>query len=105
MRRREFIQFVTALTAGGTALGTAAAALAQEQGTLSRETIVQAERIAGLSFTEAQREMILPVLQSYVQNMQAVRAMPVPPLVAPATHFIADVDGAWTPRHPKHGEA
>ncbi len=98
MRRREFMQYVTALAAGETALGQAAAALAQEQGKLTREAIVQAERIAGVSFTEAQRELILPVLQNYVQNMQAVRQMSLPPDLAPAMYFISDLNGVWTPK-------
>ncbi len=98
MRRREFMQYVSALAAGETALGHAAAALAQEQGRLTKEVIIQAERIAGVSFTDAQRELILPVLQNYVQNMQAVRGMYLPPEVAPATYFISDVNGVWTPK-------
>jgi len=104
MRRRDFVRFLPALSAGGTAFGDATLALAQEQGTLTRDTLIQAERIAGISFTDAQREMILPALQNYVQAMQAVRDMPVPAEVAPAMHFISDVRGSWALRRPGRKE-
>ena len=105
MRRRDFMQVVATLTSGEAALGQAAVALGQEKDSLSRETLIQAERIAGVSFTDAQREMILPALRNYVQNMQSVRQMSVPPEVAPALVFISDLNGVWTPKRPKRGEA
>jgi len=103
MRRRDFMQLATALAAGGTPLGNAAAGMAQEQGSLTRETLIQAERMAGVSFTDAQREMILPVLQNYVQNMQSLREMSVPPDVAPAMIFVPDLNGVWTTKRGKRG--
>jgi hypothetical protein len=105
MRRRDLVRFLPALSAGSTAFGDAALALAQGQGALTRDTLIQAERIAGISFTDEQREMILPTLQNYIQAMQAVRDMSVPAEVAPAMHFISDVRGVWTLKRPGRKEA
>jgi hypothetical protein len=104
MRRRDFVRFLPALSAGSTAFGDTALILAQEQEKLTRDTLIQAERIAGISFTDAQRDLILPALQNYVQAMQAVRNLSVPPEVTPAMHFLPDVRGTWTLKRPGRKE-
>jgi hypothetical protein len=95
MRRRDFVNFLAAIPAGGTVFGNAVLSLAQEEKKVTREMVVQAEELAGLKFTDAQREMIIPTLQNYLQNIQKLREMSIPPEIAPALVFIPDTQGVW----------
>lgn len=96
MRRREFVQFLSVLSAGGTIFGNAVLTLAQEGKKITKEMVIQAEEIAGVHFTDAQRDQLIPNLQNYLQNIQKVREMSIPPGVAPALYFIPDTDGLWS---------
>ncbi len=95
MRRRDFVNLLAAIPAGGTILGDAVLSVAQEEKKVTRDMVIQAEEIAGLRFTDAQREMILPTLQNYLQNIQKIREMSIPPDIAPAVVFISDTQGVW----------
>lgn len=105
MRRREFVQFLSVISAGGTIFGDAVSALAQEGKKITKEMVIQAEEIAGVHFTDAQRDLLIPNLQNYLQNIQKVREMSVPPEVAPALYFIPDTNGLWNlkPKKAKEG--
>ncbi len=105
MRRREFVQFLSVLSAGGTVFGDAVLALAQEGQKVTKEMVIEAEELAGVHFTDAQRDLLLPNLQRYLQNIQKVREMSVPPEVAPATYFLSDTNGVWslTPKKTREG--
>jgi hypothetical protein len=104
MRRREFVQFLSVLSGGGTIFGDAVLSIAQEGERVTREMVIQAEEIAGLHFTDAQRELLIPNLQRYLQNIQRVREMAVPSEVAPAMYFIPDTDGVWNLKAKKSRE-
>jgi hypothetical protein len=105
MRRREFVQFLTVLSAGGTIFGNAVLAAAQEGQKVTKEMVIQAEEIAGVHFTDAQRDLLIPNLQRYLQNIQKVREISVPHEVPPAMYFIPNTDGVWTlnPKKVKEG--
>jgi hypothetical protein len=105
MRRRDFVNFLAAIPAGGTVFGNVALSLAQEEKKVTREMVLQAEEIAGLKFTDAQREMIIPTLRNYLQNIQKVREMPIPPEIAPAMIFIPDTQGVWKLNRKKRTES
>ncbi len=96
MRRRDFVQFLSVLSAGGTIFGDAVLTLAQEGQKVTREMVIQAEEIAGLHFTDAQRDLLIPNLQRYLQNIQKVREMSIPPEIPPALYFIPDTNGVWS---------
>lgn len=89
-RRRDFVGWMAALGSGTTTMEAAAAVVAQDRPAFSREMMVQAEEMAGIRLTEAQRDLALPVLQNYLQNIRRVREMEVPSEVPPATFFLAD---------------
>lgn len=72
----------------------AEAATARE---ITVETIKCAEEIAGLSFTDEQREMMLRGLRNHQQQYTALRAMPLPNSVVPAIHFDPVPPGGTAP--------
>lgn len=88
--RRDFVGWVGALGSGVSPMAVAAAAVAQDRPAFTREMMVEAEEMAGIRLTEAQRDLALPVLQNYLQNMRQLREMSVPSEVPPATCFLAD---------------
>ncbi|HNH84631.1 MAG TPA: hypothetical protein PL157_19830 [Acidobacteriota bacterium] len=57
--RREILKGLAGLGAVGTIFSRALYTLAQTTGTVSSDMIRQAEWIAGVSFTDAEREMML----------------------------------------------
>lgn len=97
--RRRVLKLLTASGAAGMTLGDALVALAGEQGALSKETIAQAERLAGLEFTDAEREMMTAGLDEMRAHYAAIRAVPLPNSVAPAVRFMP------SPPLPRHVEA
>lgn len=98
MRRRQFLEFLSALPAGGTVLESHAIALAQEGKKLSRETLLQLETLSGVRFTDRQRDMVLASLEGFLRSIQRIRDMKIPPEVAPALYFIPQTRGAWKVR-------
>ena len=64
---------------------------------ISIADIAAAERISGLSFTDAQRELMLPDLQDRQEEFAALRAMHLPNDLAPALHFDPRVGGMHLP--------
>jgi hypothetical protein len=95
MGRRQFVRFLSALSAGETGFGSTLLLLAQEEKKVTKEMLLQAEQLAGLRFTDEQRELMIPTLETYLRNFQKIREMPVPPEVAPAMYFIPDTRGVW----------
>ena len=85
--RRTFVAYLTGIGLGGTAFPAALWALAQEQGKISRETVACAEEIAGLEFTDAERDMMLEGLNSNREAYGKLRAISIPNEVAPALRF------------------
>jgi hypothetical protein len=93
--RRQFVHFLSALSAGGTLFGNTFLLLAQEEKKVTKEMLLQVEQLAGIRFTDEQRELMIPTLETYLQNFQKIREMSVPPEVAPAMYFIPDTRGIW----------
>ncbi len=85
--RRSFLAYFSAAGLGGTLLPGVLWAKAQQQGTLSRETVADAEKVAGLSFTEDEREMMLRGLDRDLKAYAALHERPIPNDVAPAVIF------------------
>lgn len=51
------------------------------------ENMIAAEKIAALSFTDAQRAPILPEVQKLPEKFEHLRNIPTPPGLTPPTHF------------------
>jgi Asp-tRNA(Asn)/Glu-tRNA(Gln) amidotransferase A subunit family amidase len=58
------------------------------EGEISLADMAAAERIAGISFTDAQRAAILGNVRGLPKAFEAIRAKPIPYTVEPPTHFV-----------------
>ena len=80
--RRGFLARVAALGVSAPAFAEALWAEAGE-GKLTAEAVARAEQVAGLAFTDAERELMLDGLSDQLESYAAVRAVepanPVPP--------------------------
>jgi Asp-tRNA(Asn)/Glu-tRNA(Gln) amidotransferase A subunit family amidase len=99
--RRTFFALCTASGLGGTVmpgllwtrLEAQAAAPRTPQGPpqapqkITREMITGAEQVAGLTFTDAERDMMIQNLNNALQSFEQVRAVPLPNPVLPALVF------------------
>ncbi len=68
-------------------LGGAPAIAAEETAGLDRATVAAAERVQGVAFTDAQRDLLLPDLDEQLGQIAAARGVPLDNAVAPAFHF------------------
>jgi hypothetical protein len=96
MKRREFVQFMAAVSSGGTFFGNTVRMMATGDNHVTREMVIEAEKLAGIKFTKAQRDMMIPTLQNYLQNVQYIKEISMPPEFAPRLYFLSDTKGLWT---------
>lgn len=85
--RRDFVSYFGATGLAGTLFPGALWAGMQEAGVLSREVLVEAEKVAGLSFTDEERALMLEDLEENLESFEAIRSHPVENEVAPALIF------------------
>jgi len=100
--RRSFLEYFGALGLGATAFpeslwsqvqathGDAvalAAPPALQDPVVTPAMIEAAEKLAGLSFTKAERELMVEGLNQFLRQYQQIRAVPIPNEVAPALRF------------------
>jgi hypothetical protein len=85
--RRSFMAYFSAVGLAGTLLPGVLWAKVQEASTLSKEVLAEAEKVAGLDFTDAEREMMLQGLERNLRAYEALREIPVPNEVPPAVTF------------------
>lgn len=71
--------------------------IAQEQETVTKEMVAQAEKIAGLEFTDEERENIANALSRNVRNYERLREVPLPNSVVPAVQFDPVLPGMELP--------
>ena len=90
------MQFMAAVSAGGTYFGNTVRLMAADENKVTREMVMEAERLTGVKFTKSQREMMVSALQNYLQNVQYIREISMPPEIAPRLYFLADTRGIWT---------
>ncbi len=84
--RRRFVAWASALGLTGTALPAHLWAAA-ERGPITKQVLAEAEKLAGLEFTDAERELMLEGLAELQEDYAAIRAVPLPNSVAPAFRF------------------
>jgi hypothetical protein len=96
MRSREFVQFMAAVSAGGTYFGNTVLMMTRDGKRVTRNMVRQAERLTGIRFTPGQREMMVPALQNCVESIQAIRNLSIPAEMAPALYMLTDTSGIWS---------
>lgn len=85
--RRRFFAYFSAIGLASTALPEALRAQAEEKGVLDKEALAAAEKVAGLAFTEDERDMMLKDLGKFLDSYEAIRNLEIPNRVPPAFRF------------------
>ncbi|MGE5235415.1 MAG: amidase [Acidobacteriota bacterium] len=99
--RRRFVATLAALGAAGVPVAKALAALSAERPALNRTDVADAEKIAGLEFTDAERDLMLKGLDQLEADFEKIRAVPLGNAVPPALRFAPlGARNAPTPRRP-----
>ncbi|CAN5662346.1 amidase [soil metagenome] len=97
MNRRDFTSWFTAAGLGSTLLPGVLWTMAHGQETITKEMVERAEKIAGLEFSEEQRESIARGLTNNVRGYERLRDVPLPNAVPPAVQFDAVLPGMRLP--------
>jgi Asp-tRNA(Asn)/Glu-tRNA(Gln) amidotransferase A subunit family amidase len=84
----------------GTALPRLLWAEVEDAGGVSKEALIGAEKIAGLEFTDDERELMLSGLEDLRQNYAKVREVPLANSVPPALYFEPVLPGMYIPDRP-----
>jgi Asp-tRNA(Asn)/Glu-tRNA(Gln) amidotransferase A subunit family amidase len=98
--RRRFIAFFSGFGLAGTALPRLLWAEVEEVGGVSKEALIGAEQIAGLEFTDDERELMLKGLEGLRENYELLREVPIDNSVSPALHFDPVLPGMALPSVP-----
>jgi Asp-tRNA(Asn)/Glu-tRNA(Gln) amidotransferase A subunit family amidase len=85
--RRRFTAFFAGFGLAATALPRLLWAEIEEAGVISREALIGAEKIAGLEFTDDERELMLSGLDDLLEDYERIREIPIDNSVPPALHF------------------
>jgi len=87
MNRRRFLGYFSLLGLSGTLLPGALAAIAKDQEKITTEMISQAEKIAGLQFTEEERREIVEDLNLFKGSYEDLRNLHMPNSVPLSLYF------------------
>ena len=87
MDRRRFLGYFAAAGLGATLFPAALWAQVAKQRRLTKEMIVEAEKVAGVSFTEAERDLMLEGVDDALGSYEKLRAVPLDNAVPPAIGF------------------
>jgi Asp-tRNA(Asn)/Glu-tRNA(Gln) amidotransferase A subunit family amidase len=85
--RRTFVAWFSATGLGGTLFPGVLWARAQQAGVVSKEVVAEAEKVAGLDFSDAEREMMVQGLNADVAAYDRLRTVDIPNSVPPAFVF------------------
>ena len=95
VHRRAFLSYCSALGLGGSLFpGALAAEAGQDDGPITVETIQAAEKVAGLSFDEDEREMMVEDLNERLDAFEEMRAVELENETPPAFVFDPRATGA-----------
>ncbi len=95
--RRGFMAYVSALGLGGTMFPEVLWAHMQARGEITSEILADAVAVAGLDFTDAERDMMLADLNTNLAAYEALRAVAVANHVTPAVQFDPALPGRDLP--------
>ena len=98
--RRKFTAFLAGFGVAGTALPNLLWAESEATGGVSREALIGAEQIAGLEFTDDERELMLSGLEDLRKDYERLREMPIDNSVSPALLFEPMLPGMDLPSMP-----
>jgi hypothetical protein len=101
--RRRFMAYFGSVGLGATLLPGALWADLRRGAELTKETIACAEEIAGLEFSDDQREMMLADLRDQRRQIEGVQAVRLSNSVSPALHFEPLVAGMHLPQGAARG--
>jgi len=93
-------RFLTLCTAAGLTTSLADALWAQTggEGPITRQVLTEAEKVAGLSFTDAERDLALAGLADQLEAYRKLRGIELPNSVVPALRFSPLLPGQEPPR-------
>jgi len=100
VHRRDFLTAVGGLGLASTAFPSALWARAQEEGSITKQTIVEAEKLAALEFTDAERELLLEDIADLPKSYEEIRELNIGNEVAPALEFNPIPPGTKLPEQP-----
>jgi Asp-tRNA(Asn)/Glu-tRNA(Gln) amidotransferase A subunit family amidase len=95
--RRAFVAYFSAVGLGGTLLPGTLWAQAQQQDRITKEMIAQAEAVAGLAFTDGEREEMVRGLNDSLNAYEQIRDVPLSNAIAPAVQFDPVLPGMELP--------
>ena len=95
--RRGFMAYMSALGLGGTMFPGVLWAHMQARGEITSEIVADAVAVAGLDFTDAERDMMLADLNTNLAAYEALRAVAVANHVTPAVQFDPALPGRKLP--------
>jgi Asp-tRNA(Asn)/Glu-tRNA(Gln) amidotransferase A subunit family amidase len=95
--RRGFMAYMSALGLGGTLLPGVLWARLQEQGEITSEILADASEVAGLDFTEEERDLMVAGLNRNLEAYEALREFPISNYVTPAVQFDPALPGRDLP--------
>jgi len=103
--RRRFLGVCAGLGLAGTALPDLLWAQVRDGAPVTRETLAAAESLAGLEFTDDERDLMLSGLEELRQDYQRIREVELANSVPPALRFDPEVPGSLSrvpvsPRRP-----
>ncbi|MBD3852901.1 MAG: amidase, partial [Acidobacteria bacterium] len=98
--RRKFSAFLAGFGVAGTALPKLLWAEAEATGGVSKEALIGAEQIAGLEFTDDERELMLSGLEELREDYERLREVPIDNSVSPALLFDPVLPGMDLPSVP-----
>lgn len=87
MDRRRFVTYFSALGLGGTVFPAALWQAAQEAGKITKDMLADAEAVAGLEFSDAERELMLDGLNNQLEAYRELRTVSIPNETHPALLF------------------
>ena len=85
--RRRFLTLLSATGVAGAVFAETLWALAEPHGTITKEMVAQAEQLAGLEFSDGEREMMLKGLADLRDGFAKIRTLALANPVAPALRF------------------
>jgi Asp-tRNA(Asn)/Glu-tRNA(Gln) amidotransferase A subunit family amidase len=98
--RRKFTALFAGFGLAGTALPRLLWAEVEAKGGVTKEALIGAEKVAGLEFTDDERELMLDGLQTLRESYETLREVPLDNSVSPALHFDPVLPGMKLPGVP-----
>ena len=85
--RRRFMAFFGGLGLAGSIMPRLVWAEVEEKGSISLEALRGAEEIAGLEFTDSERELMMSGIEDLRKDYETLRGLAIDNSVSPALHF------------------